>query len=366
MSSIPMMGMGGTDDFYTQMMYAQMMNGGAASGGASSNWALPAGSQQASQGGQAAAQVQGGGLGGALKWGLGTAAAAGAGTYYTNTSFTSPVVDGKFTDAFMTKFSGEYAAMQNGDKVKNFFKGLGTSKTPITAENYFGAMDSIDEFIRSGSVDDLTDEAKQILKKKFSLGDVKKATLENLRTSQLDAVKGFVYDTHTQLGNLSTANNLNATQGLLNSLDDIDDGWKALGKGADSKFAKINFLKENAHALGINADDYKTLLQNADDIADVDTLDKMFKKYGSGSALKARKTELGKKVKTIQSQMQKFATKWEKSGLFGVGGFKKGAGNSKVVGVLDDAYKAMKKCKAGKYALIAGVAVGAGKLFGLI
>jgi hypothetical protein len=155
-------------------------------------------------------------------------------------------------------------------------------------------------------------------------------------------------------------------QALKNSLDDIDDGWKALGKGADSKLGKINFLKENAHALGINADDYKTLLQNADDIADVQTLDNMFKKYGSGSELKARKAALGKEVKTIQSQMQKFATKWEKSGLFGVGGFKKGAGNSKVVGALDDAYKAMKKCKAGKYALIAGVAVAGLKLFDII
>ena len=365
MGSFPMMGMGGTDDFYTQMMYAQMMNGGGANGagGAPANWTIPS----APQGGQVVqAADQGGGLFNGIIWGavagLGTAGA----TYFTNTSFTSPVVDGKFTDDFLKRFSGEYAAMQNGDKVKNFFKSLGTSKTPITAENYFGAMDSIDEFIRSGSVDDLTDEAKQILKKQFNLGDVKKATLESLHTNQLDNVKGFVYDTHSQIGKLSTANNLNATQGLLSSLDDIDDGWKALGKGVDSKFAKINFLKENAQALGVSADDYKVLLQNADDIADVKTLDDMFKKYGTGNALKARKTALGKEVTTIQNQMQKFATKWEKTGLFGVGGFKKGAGNSKVVGALDDAYKAMKKGKAGKYGLIAAGVVAGLKLFDII
>lgn len=351
-----------SDDFNTQMMYAQMMSGGAngTTGGAA--WKQPTTTTT-----QAAdsTKAQGGGLGGALKWGLGAAAVTGAGTYFTNTSFTSPIVDGKFTDAFMTKFSGEYAAMQNGDKVTNFFKGLGSTKTPITAENYFGAMDSIDEFIRSGDVDDLTTEAKAMLKKKFNLSDVKKGTLETLHSNQLENMKGFVYDTHSQIGKLNTANNLNAMQALKNSLDDIDDGWKALGKGADSKLGKINFLKENAQALGIDADDYKKLLNKVDDV-DVKDLDDIFKKYGTGNALKNRKANLGKEVTTIQKQMQKFATKWEKSGLFGVGGFKKGAGNSKVVGALDDAYKAMKKCKAGKYALIAGVAVAGLKLFDII
>lgn len=365
MGSVMPMGMNMGDDFYTQMMQYQLLNGGGANGatgGMPNGWALPQSAQSAQTTAQTATKEKAG-FGGALKWGLCTAAATGAGTYFTNTSFTSPVVDGKFTDAFMTKFSGEYAAMQNGDSIKNFFKGLGTSKTPITAENYFGAMDSIEEFIRSGDVDDLTTEAKQILKKKLSLKDLKKDTLTQI---EKDKLRGVVFENHSQLGKLNTTNNLNATQGLLSSLDDIGDAWKDLGKGADSKFAKINFLKENAQALGINADDYKTLLQNADDIIDVDALDNMFKKYGTGDALKTRKANLGKEVKTIQSQMQKFATKWEKSELFGVGGFKKGAGNSKVVGVLDDAYKAMKKCKAGKYALIAGVAVAGLKLLDII
>lgn len=351
----PAMGMGygmGGDDFYTQMLYQQMMNGGAANSSAWNN----AGTGNSAAGGAAAAgqqpAKQGPSIGKALMYGAGAGAAVGAGTYFTNNPWISPVQEGKFTDDFLAKFSGEYAAMQNSDKAEKFFKGLGTTKTPITVENYNSTMESIEEFIKSGDVDDLSSEAKQMLKKKFSLAKVDKATLEGLHSTKLADVKTFFTETLYGAKDLANANSLNAKQGLLDSLDDIRAGWKDLGTGKDSIPAKLDYLREHGYAMGMDKADYQKLLRNADDITDVKELDDIFKKFGDKTAFKARKTALTNEVNTIKKAMQKFATKWNKdAGWFGKG-FSK-AGNKKTMEALENAFSAMKKGKAGKYGAIA-------------
>lgn len=351
-----------SDDFNTQMMYAQMMNGGSASGagGAPAGWTIPS----APQGGQVVqAADQGGGLFNGLKWGavagLGTAGA----TYFTNTSFTSPVVDGKFTDDFLKRFSGEYAAMQNGDNVTNYLKNLVPEGTSLNIDNYRGTMDSIDNFISTGNVAELTDEAKQLLKKNCGLADVTDDTLKALHSSNLAQVKTTLANSEVEVARLVNANNLNGTQALVDSLDDIGNSWKALGNGAESRVAKIAFLKENAHSLGISSDDYAKLLGKVDDI-DVATLDDIFKRHGI-DGLSARQTTLKNSVSTIKNSMQSFASRWKNTGLFGVGEFS-GSKTSKITNALDDAYKAMKKSKAGKYGLVAAAVVGGLKLFDII
>ena len=353
----PAMGMGmmgGSEDFYTQMLYQQMANGGNAN---SSIWNNAAAAGAVNGGGVGSSAVQqqaakGSGLGNALTYGIGAGAAVGAATYFTNNKFNAPVKDGKFTPEFMRRFSGEYAAIQNGNKLENFFKGLGTQKNPITLENYNGVMDSIEEFIKSGDVDDLTDDAKQVLKKKFGLAKADKAALEGLHNTKLADMKSFLTDTHFGVNDLDHANNLNAKQGLLNSLDDIRDGWKGLGKGKDSIPAKLEYLREHGYAMGMEKADYEKLLRNADDITDVKELDDIFKKFGEKAPFKARKAALKGEVGTIEKAMQKFAAKWDKNiKLFG-GGFKK-AGNAKTMTALENALSAMKKGKAGKYGAIA-------------
>lgn len=340
----PAMGMSygfGGDDFYTQMLYQRM--------------ATNAGANSSTAGGGAAGQQtakQGPNFVKALGYGVGAGAAVGAGTYFTNNPFTTPVSEGKFTDDFLAKFSGEYAAMQNGDKAEKFFKGLGTKKTPITVENFNSTMDSIEEFIKSGDVDDLSSEAKQMLKKKFSLAKVDKATLEGLHSTKLADMKTFFTETVFDVKDLADANSLNAKQALLDSLDDIRDGWKELGKGKDSIPAKLEYLREHGHAMGMDKADYEKLLRNADDITDVKELDDIFKKFGDKAPFKARKTALTNEVKGIKKAMQKFASKWDKNaGWFGKG-FSK-AGNKKTMAALENALSSLKKGKAGKYGAIA-------------
>lgn len=357
MSSInPAMGMGygfGGDDFYTQMLYQQMMqNGGAANwanagGTANNNGAANGAAQDVKQGGSSFVKTAG--------YAAAAGGLTGAGMLFTNNPFNSPLESGKkvFNEDFMKHFSGEYAAMQNGDKLEKFFKGLGNTKAPITVENYGSAMESIEEFIKSGDVDDLSAEAKQILKKKFSLSKADKATLEALHTGKLAEVKNFLTDTHYSVNDLRSANSLNINQSMLDSLDDVRDGWKTLGKGKDSIPAKLDYLRENAHTMGMDKADYQKLLRNADDITDVKELDDIFKKFGEKAPFKARKTALKKEVRTIQEAMQKFASKWDgKANFWGKSGFKK-VGNEKTLTALESALSSMKKAKAGKYAAIA-------------
>lgn len=349
----PAMGMGygmGGDDFYTQMLYQQMANGGAAN---SSIWNNNGGKSK-SEGSATETAKKGPSLGNAALWGVGAGAAVGGGTYFLNTPFTTAVKDGKFTDDFLAKFSGEYAALQNSNKIENFFNGLGTKKTPITVENFNSTMDSIEEFIKSGDVDDLSAEAKQMLKKKFNLAKADKATLEGLRNTQLADMKTFFTETVFGAKDLASANSLNAKQEMLASLDDIRDGWKGLGKGKNSIPAKLEYLREHGHAMGMDKADYEKLLRNADDITDVKELDDIFKKFGDKTPFKARKTALTREVDSIKKAMQKFATKWDKNaGLFGKG-FSK-VGNKKTMDALENAFSAMKKGKAGKYGAIAAV-----------
>lgn len=290
-------------------------------------------------------------------YGGGAAAAVGAGTYFTNNPFVSPITEAKggkkvFSDAFMKHFSGEYAAMQNGDKLEKFFNGLGTKKAPITVENYGATMESIEDFIKSGDVDDLTTEAKQVLKKKFSLAKADKAALEALHSGQLADVKTFLTDTHYNVNDLRGANSLNIKQSMLESLDDVRDGWKSLGKGKDSIPAKLEYLREHAHTMGMDKADYQKLLRNADDITDVKELDDIFKKFGEKAPFKARKAALKNEVSTIEKAMQKFVSKVDKkAGWFGKT-FKQ-TGDKKTLTALENALSSMKKCKAGKYAGIA-------------
>lgn len=357
----PAMGMGygfGGDDVYTAMLYQQMMNGGtnwasAANGTTGTNGSNGANSNQQ----QTNATQKGGGLGTAFLYGAGAAGATAAGMYFTNNPFNSALEPDKkvFNKNFMRHFAGEYAAMQNGDNLEKFFKGLSNSKTPITAENYATTMDSIEEFIKSGDVDDLTTEAKQVLKKKFGLSKVDKPALEGLRNSKLADMKTFFTETRFKFTDLGYSHNLNAQQGLLDSLDDIREGWKSLGKGKDSIPAKLDFLRENAYAMGMDKADYEKLLRNADDITDVKELDTIFNKFGDKSHFKARKNALNTEITNIEKAMQKFATKWDgKAGFFGKSGFKK-FGNPKQLGALDNALSAMRRGKAGKWGLIAGL-----------
>ncbi|MCM1010778.1 MAG: hypothetical protein NC390_07890 [Fusobacterium sp.] len=368
----PAMGMGygfGGDDFYTQMLYQQMANGGAANSSIWNNAGVnnsTAGGWGASSAGQQTVK-QGPSIGKALMYGAGAGAAVGAGTYFTNNPFTAAVKDGKFTDDFLAKFSGEYAALQNGDKAEKFFKGLGTTKTPITVENYGATMNSIEEFIKSGDVDDLSAEAKQMLKKKFGLAKVDKTTLKGLHSTDLAEMKKFFTDTVFDAKDLASANSLNAKQAMLDSLDDIRKGWKDLGTGKDSIPAKLEYLREHGHTMGMDKADYQKLLCNADDIKKVEDLDDIFKKFSNPSLkksnpFKARKTALTGEVNTIKKAMQKFATKWDKNaGWFGKG-FSK-AGNKKTMEALENALSAMKKGKAGKYGAIAAAGAAVLSLF---
>lgn len=353
-------GMGG-EDFYTQMLYQQMANG---STGFTGNGTTGTNNNTKTQ---TQETKNGGGLGSALMYGGGAAALTGAGMYFTNNPFNSPLEAGKkvFNEDFLKHFSGEYAAMQNGDKLEKFYKGLSTTKVPVTAENFSTTMDSIEEFIKSGDVDDLTDEAKAVLKKKHGITATKKADIDAaLKALDKNDLKSFYTETVYNFAEHNVANNLNAKNAMLAQLDDLKEGWKSLGKGADSAVAKAEFLRENAHVLGIDKADYQTLIQKADDFTDDSALNNLWEKYaGKKGKIKTRKTAIEGEIKTIKKQMQSFASKWDgKANFFGTSGFKK-FGNQKQLNALEGALSSMKKCKAGKYAAIAAGIAAVGSFF---
>lgn len=351
----PAMGMGmmgGSDDFYTQMLYQQMMAQQNGVGTGAKNGAVAGGGGDSSAANQTA--KKGGSLGSAAVWGIGTGAAAGAGMYFTNNLFNSPIeeVKGKrvFSEKFLNHFSGEYAAMQNGDKLKKFYTGLSNTKSPVTAENFQSTMDSIEEFMKSGDVDDLSAEAKQVLKKRFGLAKADKAALEGLHSTKLNDIRNFFTETHYGVADLEQLNNLNAKAAMLESLDGIKDGWKSLGKGADSVAGKIEFLRENAHTIGLDKADYEKLLKDGLTETEVDDI---FKKFN----VKTRKNALNGEINTIKKAMQKFVSKWDKNGSIIGGGFKK-VGNAKTLEALNNSLKAFRKSKAVPVALGAA-AIGA-------
>ncbi len=361
---------GTSGDFATMMMLQQMQNGGN-----QSVWGSGWNGNQSNTGngvtGAAELGAKSGGFsfGKALGYGLVGGGAAGAGMMFTNNQFNSAIGEkGKFNEKFLKSFAGEYAQLKNGDKLANFVKGLSNAKTPITAENFGATFDSIEDFIKSGDVDDLTDEAKQVLKKQFKI-KVNKAALEGLRSTivptgggdaPMDSLKQFYAKTINTMNGHLTANDINAYKGLLAELDDITGNWEALGKGADSIPDKLAFLKQNAHALGINDADYQKLLRNADDITSVNELNKIFNKYGTEAKLNTRRTALQKKITNIEKAMQKYATKWDKNaGFWGQKGFK-AVGDKKTLTALNNALKSMRKSKA------VPVAIGAAALSAIV
>lgn len=358
MGTIPgMMGfnpMSGTSsDFATMMLMQQMQNsGGQSVWGAGWNGNVANGINNVAPVEGEVPQKGGFSFTKSLGYAAVGGGAVGAGMLFTNNRFNSAIGEnGKFNEKFLKSFAGEYAQLKNGNKFETFLKGLSNTKTPVTAENFGATFDSIEDFIKSGDVDNLTDEAKQVLKKQFSLTKVDKSTLQALHNTKLGDMKSFYSKTIFGLKDHLTVNDLNAHKGLLNQLDDIGTNWKALGKGADSIADKLSFLKSNAHALGMSADDYATLMRNADDITNVKELDDLFRKYGSKSALKTRKTALGKEISKIEKGMQSYATKWDKNaGFWGQKGFKT-VGDKKTLEGLNRALKSMRKSKAAPIAL---------------
>lgn len=356
---------GTSGDFATMMMLQQMQNGGNQSVWGS-GWN---GNQSNTGNGVTGAAEQGAKSGGfsfgkALGYGLVGGGAAGAGMMFTNNQFNSAIGEkGKFNEKFMKSFAGEYAQMKNGDALKNFMKGLAPSKTPITGENFNATFGSIEEFIKSGDVDDLTAEAKQVLKKKFSLANINKGTLTTLHGAQADDMRKFVAETISTTRQHLTNNDINAYKGLLTELDNIGGNWKDLGKGADSVAGKLEFLKTHAHALGMSNDDYATLLKKADDVTEKE-LNDLFNKYGTNTktqkTLTNRRNALKNEISKIEKAMQKFATKWDKNaGFWGQKGFK-AVGDKKTLTALNNALKSMRKSKA------VPVAIGAAALSAIV
>jgi len=368
--------MGGGDDFYTQMMYAQMMNGsngGWATNGAngwSNGWNV--GNSGGNSGGNTATPSNGVNWGKTALFTAGSAGAAYAGTNWLNHGFNSPVeeVNGKikFTDDFMAKFSDGFASTQNESALKNFYTKMSTEvstgkfKHTVNAQNFDSVMDEIKLFLDDPSgqnLADLSDDAKGFLKTRLGKDVIPSGTtvtdanrhLYELVDSDLDNIRKQFSSAYTEATELGFKNNYNLQKSVYDSYDDF---VKGLADCTDD-VAKAEYLRANPHHAGLSADDLEKLMKNQD----VDTI---FQRVAADAS--TRKTNIKTSLDSVENAMQNYAKKWDmKAGWFGKGKFNLFKGN-KMNSALDDALSAMRKCKGGKYALIAGVAVaGASLLF---
>ncbi len=276
----PAMGMGygfGGDDFYTALLYQQMMNG-ANSANAWTNGANGASQQSGQQ--QNVQQKQGIGLmGGAAI--AGSAAGAGyLGMNYLNHQFNSPVTEVKgkvqFTDDFMKRFSGEYAAIKNEAALKQFFKDLSTevgadrAKFTVDEKNFDSIMDELKMFLEDPSnpkVADMSDDLKGFLKQRIgktvpaagvTIDDTNRYLYELVDTD-VDAIRRHYADTLKGANDLEFKNNYNLQKSVYDSFDDF---VKGLDDCTDSA-SKIEYLRSNPHAANLTADELDTLLKKA-------------------------------------------------------------------------------------------------------
>ena len=343
-----MMGMGGSDDFYTQMLYAQMMNGGSANGGAPANWSNAGGNSSSNSQATSGKKFS---WGNTALWGAGAAGATYAGMNWLNHDFNSPVheVDGKikFTDDFMRSFSGEYAAMKNEDALKKFYEKLSAAgkdkfKFTVKAENYDDIMEELKNFLAEDpsnrKLADMSDNLKGFLKAKLekstvtsgvTIDDTNRHLFElvesDLSDSRINKAYGDALAESTEIG---FKHNYNLQRELYESFDDLAKGFAECADDA----AKIEYLKNNpnfAYTLANNTDDLARVLRSDTTVlTNLRTTD-------------AAKTGLKGSMESVENAMQSFAKKWNgKAGFFGKGNFK--VFNKKTASVLDDALSAMR------------------------
>ncbi len=394
----PAMGMGfGGDDFYTAMLYQQMMNGGA-------NWANAANGTtngaNGANGNLTQPQKQGIGLmGGAAV----TGAAAGAGYLgmsYLNHQFNSPVTEVKgkvqFTDDFMKRFSGEYAAIKNESAMKQFFKDLSTevgadrAKFTVNEKNFDTIMDELKMFIEDPSnpkVADMSDDLKGFLKQRIgktvpgagvTIDDTNRYLYE-LVDDDLGAIRGHYADILKRQNELEFKNNYNLQKSVYGSFDDIVKGMD----DCTDAVSKLDYLRSNPHIANFSDIEWRELFKQPLSRADFEAkiaacggnpleetkirenyvkfedIDDLFSKVKS----EAPNVKNGVKgsLSSLENQMQSFAKKWDgKVGFFGKGKFN--VFDKKTGGALDNALSAMRRAKGGKFAAIAAGAAAIGCL----
>ena len=369
----PAMGMGygfGGDDFYTALLYQQMMNGtnGANAWTNGTNGASQQNGQQ-----QNVQQKQGIGLmGGAAI--AGSAAGAGyLGMNYLNHQFNSPVTEVKgkvqFTDDFMKRFSGEYAAIKNEAALKQFFKDLSTevgadrAKFTVDEKNFDSIMDELKMFLEDPSnpkVADMSDDLKGFLKQRIgktvpaagvTIDDTNRYLYELVDTD-VDAIRRHYADTLKGANDLEFKNNYNLQKSVYDSFDDF---VKGLDDCADSA-SKIEYLRSNPHAANLTADELDTLLKKGVSDTEVDNIFNRVKADASG-----RKANIKTSYEALEKNMQSFAKKWDgKVGFFGKGKFN--VFDKKTGGALENALASMRRAKGGKFAAIAAGAAAIGCL----
>ncbi len=367
----PAMGMGfGGEDFYTAMLYQQMMNGGA-------NWANAANGTKndanGSNGNQTQPKKQGIGLmGGAAV--AGAAAGAGyLGMNYLNHQFNSPVTEVKgkvqFTDDFMKRFSGEYAAIKNESAMKQFFKDLSTevgadrAKFTVNEKNYDSIMDELKMFLEDPSnpkVADMSDDLKGFLKQRIgktvpaagvTIDDTNRGQYELVDTD-VDEIREHYAKTLERANDLEFKNNYNLQKSVYDSFDDF---VKGLDDCTDSA-SKIEYLRSNPHAANLTADELDTLLKKGVSDTEVENIFNRVKTDAAG-----RKANIKTSYEALEKNMQSFAKKWDgKVGFFGKGKFN--VFDKKTGGALDNALSAMRRAKGGKFAAIAAGAAAIGCL----
>lgn len=353
------MGWGG--DYYTQMLCQQMMQNGAG--------ATAKGTNGGSGNDGAATQKQGVGLLGTGAAALGGAGATYAGMNWLNHKFNSPVeeVKGKvqFTEDFMHRFSGEYAALQNESAVKNFYTNLskeiaGKAKFEVNAENYESLMEEFRSFMNdpgNPKVADMSDDLKGFLNQRLGKDVVPAGTtvteanrhLYEVVDGDLATVKGKYAEIFHEANGLEFKNNYNLQKQVYESYDDVLKGLKNCKTATE----KAEYIRSNPHAFNLDVDDWKKIFSGSD--AEIETV------FNKIKADTGRKAALKSGYTSIEKNMQRFAKQWDgKCGFFGKGKFN--VFSKKTASALDNALSSMRSAKGGKYAIIGAAAAAVGCL----
>lgn len=231
----------------------------------------------------------------------------GGATYLAGTQldFIKPVdANGKVTEQYLSHFSGEYAAMRNGEAIQNFYNNLGKD-VKVTPENFKGLMTDIEKLGLEKDPAKITEAAKNnpLLKSVLEKhGIVDESGV--LRTGKsLKDVRNVFTDLKISSNDILSKYNYTMQSEMATRFKGLNELWSK----CTTREAKIAFLKENAGVLGIDKQFLSSLHFQPEGITDYG-LDFIYKNH----CVEARGKLLNETLNATRTKMAGIAETWTK------------------------------------------------------
>jgi len=262
----------------------------------------------------------------------------------TRLNFIKPVgADGKFTEEFLSHYSGEYAVLQNGANLKKFYEGVGKG---VTAENFNPLMQELERLGLQNSPEEIAKAAennpllKSFLKEKGIMNADGKLVDDAVRRVQIE------FSAHTSKFNQVVPRcNYALESQMANEFKGLSEIWSK----CTTREAKIDFLKKNSKVLGLEEGVIRTLHFNPQNIAEAD-LNILYNSHYTAS----RGTILSEAATRTKAGMQGLSGAWKGEKWYSWGNKFEHSGKG-VAESLGNGLKSLRKSKVKWVAAIAAV-----------